>query len=342
MMELVKPLHYSSHALEQFKQSVLTVRKDMPGILNAFVAVVSLLEESVKFILPNRADLIDMEDLRQVHVDMARLPFPVVALEAPWIHLDGDGGDKSGGIRSSKRIALCMTLTVELAGRIPQLVEFLDEEHGGAVVIPLYWDDGDGQWIMPMGGVFVPYQNEVSAYVPGEANAGTRLLIDRYVKAGVPEHKLRQFRVAAFALLPEMFEYMLSKKSHAEVYAQIAADTLDEVSMLFQTGVMLNCANVMIPEIAAPTMLNKKRKAKGKQPFFSYRVLQVEAPRAAKSSAGGGGYHATPRAHLRRGHIRRLEERTVWVRPAMVNPGAGAVVGTVEKDYAIAPVKKQR
>jgi hypothetical protein len=112
--------------------------------------------------------------------------------------------------------------------------------------------------------------------------------------------------------------------------------------MLFQTGVMLNCANVTVPEIAAPTMLNKKRKAKGKQPFFSYRVLQVEAPRAAKSSAGGGGYHATPRAHLRRGHIRRLEERTVWVRPAMVNPGAGAVVGTVEKDYAIAPVKKQR
>lgn len=341
-MESVKSLHYSAHALEQFKQSALTIRKDMPGIRAAYMTVVSLLQESVKFILPNHADLIDMDDLRQVHIYMARLPFPVVALEAPWIHPDGGGGDKSGRVRSSKRIALCMTLTVELAERIPELVDFLKEEHGGAVVIPLWWDDGDSKWTMPMGGVFVPYQSEVSAYVPGEANVGTRLLNDRYIKAGVPAHKLRQFRVAAFALLPEMFEYMVSQRSHAEVYAQITSDAQDEISMLFQTGVMLNCANVTIPEIAAPTMLNKKRKAKGKQPFFSYRVLQVEAPRAAKSSAGGGGYHAAPRAHLRRGHIRRLEERTVWVRPTMVNPGAGTAVGTVEKEYAIAPVKKQR
>jgi hypothetical protein len=63
MMEVVKSLHYSAHALEQLKQSALTIRKDMPGIRNAFRTVVSLLEESVKFILPDHADLIDMEDL---------------------------------------------------------------------------------------------------------------------------------------------------------------------------------------------------------------------------------------------------------------------------------------
>lgn len=340
-MKSVKSLHYSAHALEQFTQSVGTIRRDMPGICNAFMTVVSLLRESVKFVLPNHADLIDMEDLRQVHVDMARLPFQIVALEAPWVHPDGGGGDKSGGVRSSKRIALCMTLTEELAEKIPELVEFLHEDHGGAVVIPLYWDDGDGKWIMPMGGLFVPYQNDVSAYVPGEASVGARLIIDRYIKAGVPAHKLRQFRVAPFALLPEMFKHMASQRSHAEVYAQIASDAQDEVSMLFQTGVMLNRANVTVPEISAPKMMNKKRVAKGKQPFFSYRVLQVEAPRSSKSSAGCGRYHAAPRAHLRRGHIRRLEERTVWVRPAMVNPGAGALAGAVTKDYAIPSVKQK-
>lgn len=307
----------------------------MPGIGDAFMAVISLLKESVKFILPNHADLIDMEDLRQVHVDMARLPFPVVALEAPWIHLDGEGGDKSGGVRSSRRIALCMTLTEELAKLIPALVDFLQEEEGGAVVIPLYCDDRDGEWTMPMGGVFVPYQNEVSAYVPGEASTCARLIMDRVVKTGVPAHKLRQFRVAPFVLLPEMFRHMVTKRSPAEVYAQITSDTQDEVSMLLQTGVMLNCANVTVPEIAASPQLNKKRVAKGKLPFYSYRVLQIEAPRAASSSSGGG-YHAAPRAHLRRGHIRRLEKRTVWVRPVMVKPGAGAAFGIVEKDYSIA------
>ncbi|MDD1964266.1 hypothetical protein NPS29_02955 [Pseudomonas putida] len=334
-MESVKSLNYSARALEQFTQSISTIRKDMPGIRNAFLTVVSLLQESVKFILPNHADLIDMEDLRQVHVDMARLPFPVVALEAPWVHPDGGGGDKSGRVRSSKRIALCMTLTVELAERIPELAEFINEEHGGAVVIPLYWDDGDSRWIMPMGGVFVPYQNEVSAYVPGEASVGARMIMDRYVQSGVPAHKLRQFRAAAFVLLPEMFEHMVAGRSRTELYAQIAADTQDEVFMLLQTGVMLNCANVTVPEIAAPAMLNKKRIAKGKQPFFSYRILQIEAPRSSASALVGGGHHATPRAHLRRGHIRRLDERTIWVRPAMVNAGTGAAIGKVEKDYAI-------
>lgn len=158
-METVKSLHYIAHALEQFKLEVRTVRKDMPGIRNAFMTVISLLQESVKFILPNHADLIDMEDLRQVHVDMARLPFPVVGLEAPWIHPDGGGGDKSGGVRSSKRIALCMTLTKELTARIPELIDFLGEEHGGVVVIPVCWDDGDGKWTMPMGGVLWPDLN---------------------------------------------------------------------------------------------------------------------------------------------------------------------------------------
>lgn len=106
--------------------------------------------------------------------------------------------------------------------------------------------------------------------------------------------------------------------------------------MLLQTGVVLNCANVTITEIVAPKMLNKKRKAKGKTPFFSYRVLQVSAPRES-GGPGVGGQHTSPRAHLRRGHIRRLEEKTVWVRPAVVNPGAGASVGTVQKEYAVAP-----
>ena len=107
---------------------------------------------------------------------------------------------------------------------------------------------------------------------------------------------------------------------------------------LYTTDQDSGLTNVTVPEITAPKMLNKKRVAKGKQPFFSYRVLQIQAPRGVRAVAGGGG-HAAPRAHLRRGHIRRLEERTVWVRPAMVNLGASAVLGAVGKDYALMPTR---
>jgi len=46
----------------------------MQGIRAAYETVLALLRDSVKFLLPNRAELVDMSELRQVHVDMARLP----------------------------------------------------------------------------------------------------------------------------------------------------------------------------------------------------------------------------------------------------------------------------
>jgi hypothetical protein len=37
--------------------------------------------------------------------------------------------------------------------------------------------------------------------------------------------------------------------------------------------------------------------------------------------------------HLRRGHLRRLQSKVIWVRPTMV--GASSESGFVAKDYAL-------
>jgi hypothetical protein len=333
MTDHVRSLNYTTQALQQFETDP-ALRGHMPGIRMPHKYIVKQLRESMKFLLPNCAELIDMGELRQAHVDMARLPYPVVTLEAPWVWPDGAGGDKHGGIRSSKRIALCLTMSPEVASWLPDTRCFLKEEHGGGIVIPLYWEDRTGLWNLPMGGAFVPHENEVSDYIPGEACLATQLLNDPYVSAGVPLRQLRQFRVAPFLLLPEMSEDALAHAKEKEVAARILSDARDEVSMLLQTCVVLNCANVSTAEIAAPKLINRKRKNKGKPPLFSYRVLQITAPRASGTSSGGAK-HASPRAHLRRGHIRRLEERTIWVRPAMVNPSSAEKM--VVKDYAVSP-----
>lgn len=333
----VRSLNYSTQALEQLEVCLPLLSQDLSGIRTAHTFVAKQLHDSVKFLLPNCAELVDMNELRQAHVDMARLPYPVVALEAPWLWPDGAGGDKQGGIRSSKRIALCLTMSPEVANWLPGTRGFLQEERGGVIVIPLYWEDRTGLWKLPMGGAFVPHENEVSDYVPGEASLTNQLLTEPYIAAGLPLSKLRQFRVSPFLLLPEIAAEALEYSCGAEVAARVLSDTRDEVSMLLQTCVVLNCANVTTAEIAAPKLINRKRKGKGKPPFFSYRVLQINAPRATGVSSGGG-QHASPRAHLRRGHVRRLEERTVWVRPAMVNAGAAAAVGQVKKEYSITSV----
>jgi hypothetical protein len=334
-----RSLNYSTQALEQLEVCLPLLSQDLSGIRTAHTFVAKQLRDSVKFLLPNCAELVDMNELRQAHVDMARLPYSVVALEAPWLWPDGAGGDKQGGIRSSKRIALCLTMSPEVANWLPDTRGFLQEERGGVIVIPLYWEDRIGLWKLPMGGAFVPHDNEVTDYSPGEASLTNQLLTEPYIAAGLPLSKLRQFRVSPFLLLPEIAAEALEHSSGAEVAASVLSDTRDEVSMLLQTCVVLNCANVTTAEIAAPKLINRKRKrkGKGKPPLFSYRVLQISAPRATGVSSGGG-QHASPRAHLRRGHVRRLEERPVWVRPAMVNSGAAAAVGQVKKEYSITPV----
>jgi hypothetical protein len=332
----IQSLNYSTHALEELEAMIPHIHWDKPLIRSAHQFVAKQLRDSVKFVLPNCAELVDMSELRQAHVDMARLPYPVVALEAPWVLPNGSSSEKYKNRPSSRRIALCMTLCPEVAEWLPSTKRFWNEELGGVVVIPLFWDDKTAEWHLSLGGAFVPYENEVSAYVPGETSLVNRLMIAPYQAGGFPIDKLRHFRVSPFIILSEMWPVALTSASKDEVMARILCDATDEVSMLLQTGVVLNCANVTTAEIAAPKMLNQKRKAKGKTPFFSYRVLQVSAPRKS-GGKGGGGQHASPRAHLRRGHIRRLEEKTIWVRPAVVNPGAGASVGVVQKEYAIAP-----
>lgn len=337
----VRSLNYSTQALEQLEGGLAMLSKSPSGTRMTHTFVTKQLRDSVKFLLPNCAELVDMDELRQAHVDMARLPYPVVALEAPWVWPDGAGVEKHGGIRSSKRIALCLTMSPEVALWLPDTRGFLSEQHGGVVVIPLYCEDRTGLWNLPMSGAFVPHDNEVSDYAPGEAGLTNQLLTQPYIAAGVPLRKLRQFRVSPFLLLPEIAAEALEHSSGSEVAARILPDARDEVSMLLQTCVVLNCANVTTAEIAAPKLINRKHQGKGKPPLFSYRVLQISAPRAT-GVASGGGQHASPRAHLRRGHVRRLEERTVWVCPAMVNAGAAAAVGTVEKGYAITPAKNPK
>ena len=50
-----------------------------------------------------------------------------------------------------------------------------------------------------------------------------------------------------------------------------------------QGDVMLNCANVRIADIAAPSLLNKKRKATGKPLFFNNHILRLRRLEAVRT-----------------------------------------------------------
>lgn len=91
----------------------------------------------------------------------------------------------------------------------------------------------------------------------------------------------------------------------------------------------LACSNVAIERGPAP---KQGAKVKGGIPFDTYHTLVLRRPKGTSEGTGAGG-HRSPREHLRRGHVRRLESGDkVWVNATVVNAGAP---GKVIKDYKL-------
>ena len=94
------------------------------------------------------------------------------------------------------------------------------------------------------------------------------------------------------------------------------------------------CSNIEYIDHPPPKFINAKRKKKGKTPFFSYKTLHIKTgDKKTVSTGDGGGSHESPRLHLRRGHIRRLQSgNKIWVQSCMVGD---ASKGAVDKDYKV-------
>jgi len=261
-----------------------------------------------------------------------------VAFEAPWEKEDGI--EQLGEFQqtpATKRIALCWEASpeYELLPGLNSILEAFPE--GGVFVLPIYWGPEHRRWTVALGGSFVPYENTMQDVKLEESLPASRIAHAATIEAGLTKSKAKHFRAEPFYLLPEFYEKTLAAYggNREKAYAQIILDSRDEVQAVVQACSVINCANVTTAEISASAALNKKRQEKGKQPFFSYKVLQLSDERREAGKGGASGNHASPRMHLRRGHLRRLESKVVWVRPAMVN--AGSNTGVVLKDYAVQP-----
>lgn len=115
---------------------------------------------------------------------------------------------------------------------------------------------------------------------------------------------------------------------HVSRRAELMRESQAEVSVLLSFLNALACSNVNIEKIPA----RKSGKKLGALPFDEYHVLSV-----LRSSGGGGsgarGDHRSPREHLRRGHIRRLQSGSkIWVNAAVINAGSS---GKIHKQYAL-------
>jgi len=75
--------------------------------------------------------------------------------------------------------------------------------------------------------------------------------------------------------------------------------------------------------------VNIKRIKKGKLPIFEQRVLMVMNEKPNKHGVSGSQPMYSKRQHMRRGHIRRLPDKKIWVRPCVVGDSSKGVIESI-------------
>lgn len=97
----------------------------------------------------------------------------------------------------------------------------------------------------------------------------------------------------------------------------------------------LSCSNAHIEDhpIKPSKLKNDMRKKKKKLPFFEFKILTIDTDKNnSNTQVKTIGSHASPRIHLRRGHIRKLPSKNVWVNACVVGDKSK---GIIQKDYLI-------
>lgn len=112
---------------------------------------------------------------------------------------------------------------------------------------------------------------------------------------------------------------------------QVCTDLRDEINAYIDFCYVLHSHEVTYDETEPDTAKNRFRRARGKAPLFTYKVLTIGKKK--RKSQKLGGTHASPRSHLRRGYYRTSRNGVRhWVQPCMVK---GETDGFVHKDYKV-------
>lgn len=105
------------------------------------------------------------------------------------------------------------------------------------------------------------------------------------------------------------------------------------VSKILELLEALSCRNVYT-ELLEPVSdkANKLRIKQGKLPLYKTKILVVDSKPKEIDTTYYGGSHASPRQHLRRGHIRRYDNYSIWINNCIVGKAEN---GVISKSYEV-------
>lgn len=326
-MKAPEPLNYTIKAIESLESLAKRLATARHPDLTPTLDIINYLKRAIVFVLPQINDLIDPDSLQRATdgVEMQRLPFPICSLESHYttLHLS-----EQYSVAYPKRISLCIEsealtagpvkATVEMSANIPPegaVVVFsiteVPPEHAAGLPENQRWS------VFPFAGIAprIP-----PSKIPPKGKGA-------YFQLGISREKKPVTLDAGYYLAPVCPAQATQYLDHVKLagtmteFDAAAGDLFDEVLAPLVVTSILSCRNTTVERVEASQKLNKKRAASGKPPIPGYSFISISAPPDRQVSTGQGGTHASPRSHLRRGHIRRYKEtgKTIWVQATMVN-----------------------
>lgn len=258
----------------------------------------SKLKTAQVFRLPERGMLFERDHMRY-RPSIMRLPYPCVALE---YHFDEAIGslDGTGLVPASRRLIVAWQGDDKFFGADGFYSALGDKFSENEFRVGLFLAQPSGREWGFAGGLLLN----------GETLDWSKL-------SGLPFHFAHQM-MSSMGVTPD------------EVNEAVRQDLGYEIEVLMQFLCALECKNVRISDAPPPPRLQSKRARSGHLPLISYKVLTLDAESGGGNGRPGGGTHLSPRAHLRRGHIRRLPSGNIWVNATVVKGGSN---GIVLKDY---------
>lgn len=272
---------------------------------------------AVHFALPDNGRILG-DGLKGLKGLELRLPYPSITVE--YYVNEKASFNSEMQLRSPKRLAFAFDIPKEM---FDDDSDFCD---GGIIIFAANYilsEYGDGWVPVPMG-VAIPRRwdgFEGLKMFPGISQS---------------EEGKKAFAFTPIPLCHQVTDDIIKKYGAEKGALYAIKDVQDEATAVLELCEALSCSNVDSEVVETiDQRKNERRIRQGKLPLYETRRLVIKAPltRSAGSSAGCISDRQGPREHLRRGHIRRLQDgRRVWVQSCVVGNRAN---GVINKQYGV-------
>jgi hypothetical protein len=267
------------------------------------LATIDTINKSVKFCIEDNGRIFN-DDLKALKGNRINLPFSKTCIEYYQHNTTGQEDyvieDGFSAERMSKVVLVCAD--------VEEVLLCVPSEISDSIVISMVlFFESDKRWQLSESGLCI----KKDFFITG---TGLRSF------TSIPEYK-------------KTCDKQLGK-SGADVIDHMPGikESMPYLKAAFEFLEALSCRNVEQSVYQEASPKNDQRIKSHKLPIYETKFLTIKQTVKEYSKNGTVTNHASPRQHLRRGHIRRLESGNIWVNSCVVGDSSK---GVIDKQYKV-------